>query len=114
MTERPCTLERIAAALVRSGYTSLDAQAKALGLPRSTAWTIVKSKHKLGRLSYKVRQRMLTNPDLPCEVRTALETDRELVSFSGETGSCGSRGRGGGTDRGYPKSVSLEALGGGK
>jgi hypothetical protein len=46
-------LERISEALVLCGYTSLDEQAKALGLGRSTAWTITKNKHKLGRLSAK-------------------------------------------------------------
>jgi hypothetical protein len=63
----------IAEALVASGHTSLDDQAKALGLPRSTTWTIIASKHKIGRLSNKVRARMLENPDLPALVRAALE-----------------------------------------
>jgi hypothetical protein len=44
-------IHHIGQALVASGYTSLDEQAKALGLNRSTTWTIVKAKHKLGRLS---------------------------------------------------------------
>jgi hypothetical protein len=66
-------LRQLADALIACGYTSLDAQAKALGVPRSTAWTIVKGKHKMGRLSQKVRTRMLSNPELPCEVRALLE-----------------------------------------
>jgi hypothetical protein len=37
-------LQQIREALVRSGYTKLDQQAKALGVHRSTAWTIVKNK----------------------------------------------------------------------
>jgi hypothetical protein len=64
---------RIAQALIVSGYTSLDDQAKALGVCRSTAWTIVKSKHKVGGLSEKVRQKMLRNPKLPPLVRKELE-----------------------------------------
>ena len=44
-------IEHIADALVAAGYTSLDKQAKALGIHRATAWTIIKKKHKLGRLS---------------------------------------------------------------
>ena len=64
----------IAEALVASGHTVLDDQAKALGLPRSTTWTIVASKHKLDRISKKVRARMLSNPELPPLVRAALKS----------------------------------------
>ena len=66
-------LARIAKALVVSGYTALDAQAKALGLSRSTAWTIVTAQHKLGRISQKIRARMVTHPGLPPLVRADLE-----------------------------------------
>ena len=58
-------LERISEALVLSGYTSLDEQAKALGLGRSTAWTISKNKHKLGRLSAKTIDRILAQSTDP-------------------------------------------------
>jgi len=34
-------LQDISEALIADGYTSLDAQAKALGVHRSTAWTIM-------------------------------------------------------------------------
>ena len=70
---RTIGIERIAEALIASGYTSLDAQAKALGIHRSTAWTIVRAKHKLGRLSGKISGRMLANPRLPSRVRTAVK-----------------------------------------
>jgi hypothetical protein len=63
------SLRHIAEALIACGYTSLDEQAKALGLNRSTAWTIVKAKHKLGRLSAKTSRRILANPTLPARVR---------------------------------------------
>jgi hypothetical protein len=66
-------LINIADALIASGYTSLDKQAKALGLPRSTAWTIVHAKHKVDRLSAKVSARMLENPRLPPLVRATLQ-----------------------------------------
>ena len=36
-------LRRLAAALAAAGYDTLDEQAKALGIHRSTAWTIVTS-----------------------------------------------------------------------
>jgi hypothetical protein len=70
---RTVGIERIAEALIASGHTSLDAQAKALGIHRSTAWTIVKAKHKLGRLSAKTSSRMLANPELPARVRTVIQ-----------------------------------------
>ena len=60
-------LERISEALVSSGYISLDEQAKALGVVRSTAWTIVNNKHKLGRLSVK------TITETPPKVRTVVQ-----------------------------------------
>jgi hypothetical protein len=70
---RGSVTRRITSALIASGYTSLDAQALALGLRRSTTWYLIKSKHKVGRLSGKVRERMLANPNLPPLVRKELE-----------------------------------------
>ena len=66
-------LAAIAKALVRSGFTSLDDQAAALGLPRSTAWTIVSGKHKRGRLHANTTMKLLANPSLPLQVRAAVE-----------------------------------------
>ena len=63
------TIQQIADALIADGYRSLDAQAKALGVHRSTARTIVKTKHKLGRLSLKTTNSMLANQKLPPSVR---------------------------------------------
>ena len=65
-------LLRISEALIASGYTSLDEQAKALGINRSTAWTIIKTKHKLGRLSTKTTKRILSNPNTPPPVRAVV------------------------------------------
>ena len=65
----PTKIQNIADALIAEGYLSLDAQAKALGVCRSTAWTIVKTKHKLDRLSFKTTNSMLANPELPRSVR---------------------------------------------
>ena len=67
------TVEQIADALIADGYTSLDQQAKALGIHRSTAWTIIKTKHKLGRLNVKTTQKILANPETPPAVRTVVE-----------------------------------------
>lgn len=66
-------LGRISEALISSGYTSLDKQAKALGVHRSTAWVIIKNKHKLGRLSAKTANRILGNPQTPPAVRTIVQ-----------------------------------------
>ena len=66
-------LRAITDALIRSNYTSLDAQARALGISRSTAWTVIKQKHKLGRLHVNTTTKILANPELPVEVRAAVE-----------------------------------------
>jgi hypothetical protein len=66
-------IEHIADALVAAGYTSLDKQAKALGIHRATAWTIIKKKHKLGRLSTNTTNRMLASRELPPSVRILIE-----------------------------------------
>jgi hypothetical protein len=67
------SLQDISEALVACGYTSLDGQAKALGIHRSTAWTIIKTKHKLGRLSTKTTKRILANPVTPPAVRSIVQ-----------------------------------------
>ena len=62
-------IQHIADALVAEGCVALDKQAKALGVHRSTAWTIMRTKHKLDRLSLKTTNRMLASPELPRSVR---------------------------------------------
>jgi hypothetical protein len=69
---RTTTVRDIANALIAKGYHSLDKQANVLGIRRSTAWTIVKNKHKLGRLSEKTTSRMLAQPDLPPSIRAVI------------------------------------------
>lgn len=44
-------IRELGAALVSVGLITLDEQAKALGLPRSTTWTILKGTHKSSGLS---------------------------------------------------------------
>jgi hypothetical protein len=70
---RKTKIQDITDALILSGYTSLDEQAKALGLHRATVWTITKNKHKLGRLSAKTIERIITNATTPPRVRAAVE-----------------------------------------
>src|SRR5207248_8580275 len=62
----------IADTLAAAGFVTLDAQAKALGLGRSTAWTILKSCHKGSGLSAKVIRRILTKKQLPHAVRAKI------------------------------------------
>ena len=64
----------IADALIKGGYNSLDDQAKALGLNRSTVWNIMKTKHKLGRLNNKTVRSILANPDTPPSVLVIIRT----------------------------------------
>lgn len=65
-------IRQLGEALVAAGYRRLDEQAKALGLPRSTAWTILKANHKNSGLSVLVINRMLAAPELPSTVRARI------------------------------------------
>jgi len=69
---RTTPVQHIADALVEAGYISLDQQARALGIHRSTTWTIMRTKHKLGYLNAKTTERMLANPKLPPCIRDVL------------------------------------------
>jgi hypothetical protein len=55
-------LRQIAAALEADGFIGLDAQATALGLSRSTAWTILRGSHKHSGLTARTLNRMLEAP----------------------------------------------------
>jgi hypothetical protein len=67
---RRASIQEIVNALVAAGYLSLDKQAKALGVHRSTAWTIIGARNKLGRLNAKTIGRILANSETPETVRT--------------------------------------------
>jgi len=71
---RKIAIQPIANAVIKAGFISLDAQAKALGVSRSTAWTIMKAKHKLGRLNSKTAQCILANANTPVSVRELVQT----------------------------------------
>ena len=62
-------VREIGEALVTAGYDNLDDQATALGLSRSTTWTIIKGTHKGSGLSAALLNRMLSAPDLHPLVR---------------------------------------------
>jgi hypothetical protein len=65
-------IRQLADALVQSGLVTLDQQAQALGLARSTAWSILAAQHKTTGLSVSVICRMLATPQLPALVRAKL------------------------------------------
>jgi predicted DNA-binding transcriptional regulator AlpA len=48
-----------------AGFLTVDEQAKALGLSRSTAWTLRKANHKASGLSASIINQMLSSPHLP-------------------------------------------------
>jgi hypothetical protein len=68
-SERLIKIRNICDALAAAGFESLDKQAEALGLPRSTTWTIVHGNHKKSGLSAGLVTRILKSPRLPASVR---------------------------------------------
>jgi hypothetical protein len=68
--ERQCSkIKELSNALVAAGFLSLDQQAAALGLSRSTTWTILRAKHKNYGLSGALINRILERPRLDRRVR---------------------------------------------
>ena len=65
-------IEEIGRTLVECGFVALEEQAYALGLSRSTAWTVIRAKHKSSGLSAMTINRMLATDHLPPRVRLKL------------------------------------------
>src|SRR5215471_1539863 len=59
-------------ALAAAGLRTLDKQAAALTLSRSTTWTLLKGNHKGSGISAAIINRMLLAPRLPPPVRTTI------------------------------------------
>src|SRR5437870_3903816 len=59
-------IRELVEAVKSAGFSTLDEQAKALGLSRSTAWTIRKTSHKASGLSASIINRMLAAPATAC------------------------------------------------
>src|ERR1700720_1427050 len=74
-------IQELGQALIDAGLRTLDAQANALGLPRSTAWTILKTCHKSTGLSAAIIERMLRSSKLPPRARAILVEYVEEKSF---------------------------------
>jgi len=88
MKARQCAkIGELREALLDAGLVSLDKQAAALGLSRSTAWALLKSSHKGSGLSASTIKRMLNSPALPPRARHVIEDYIERKS----TGTYGHR-----------------------
>jgi predicted DNA-binding transcriptional regulator AlpA len=68
-TRQASRIKDVGAAMTAVGLVTLDEQAKALGLSRSTTWTILRANHKASGLSAATINRMLSAPQLPALVR---------------------------------------------
>ena len=65
-------IDEFRVAVVQSGSLSVHQQAEALGLSRSTAWTVLRAGHKNSGISANVIIRMLASPGLPIAARQKL------------------------------------------
>jgi hypothetical protein len=65
-------IKELAETLEAAGFGSLDEKAYALGLSRSTTWTILKAKHKNYGLSAAILNRVLRKPNLNSRVRAKI------------------------------------------
>jgi hypothetical protein len=68
----PAASSRASSPPISPRCISLDAQAKALGLPRSTAWTILSAEHEATGLSARIICRMLNSEPLPPLIRARI------------------------------------------
>jgi hypothetical protein len=82
-------------ALVDAGFLTLDEQSKAIGLTRSTTWTILRASHKGSGLSAAIIKRMLLSPKLPPGARKPYSSiiDASIVCRSRLHGSSIPMGR---------------------
>ena len=70
MKARQCAkIAELRKILLQAGYRSLNQQAVALGLSRSTTWAILKAHHKSSGVSGSIIKRMLRSPELPPAAR---------------------------------------------
>jgi hypothetical protein len=65
-------IRELGGALMTAGFLTLDEQANALGLCRSTTWTVLKGTHKASGLSASIINRMLMSPQLPHSARAKI------------------------------------------
>lgn len=65
-------IKELRGSLAQAGFATLDEQARALGLARSTTWTLMRGAHKCSGLSAAIIKRMLVSPNLPMQARQVL------------------------------------------
>jgi hypothetical protein len=87
-TRQASKIREIGEALITAGFVSLDAQAKVFELPRSTAWTILSTKHKGTGISARIICRMLSSKRLPPLVRAKIMeyAEETVVPRTGQPG----------------------------
>jgi predicted DNA-binding transcriptional regulator AlpA len=80
-----CKIRELGDALTTAGFLTLDEQARALGLSRSTAWAVLKANHKASGLAAGTVNQMLSSPALPPRVRGTILTyvDEKLAGLYG-------------------------------
>jgi hypothetical protein len=67
-------IKELGTALAAAGLFTVDEQARALGLSRSTAWAVLKANHKTSGLAAGTINQMLSSPELPPRVRVTILT----------------------------------------
>jgi predicted DNA-binding transcriptional regulator AlpA len=80
-----CKIRELGDALITAGFLTLDEQARALGLSRSTAWAVLKANHKTSGLAAGTINQMLSSPELPPRARGTILTyvDEKLAGLYG-------------------------------
>ena len=71
-TRQASRIRDLRQALIEAGHKSLDQQATALGLCRSTTWTVLRGDHKCSGLGAALVARMWVTRELPPTARTIL------------------------------------------
>jgi hypothetical protein len=66
-------IAEIRKALIAAGYDTITTQAAVLGLSRSTAWAVLRGKHKSSGLTTSVINRILRSQDLPPTARRIVD-----------------------------------------
>ena len=84
------SIREIANAIVAAGFVALDEQANALGLSRSTTWTIIKGCHKSSGLSARIINRILAARHLPRLFAPGSLTTSSKKSLGTSATACGS------------------------
>ena len=80
-------IEEIRAALADAGFVALGEQAAALGLPRSTAWSVLNPTHRSSGLEARTISRILGSPRLfgPVQQKTLEYTQQKIEGLYGHT-----------------------------